>query len=294
MATLLWVEWRALDRHMDEAMALYEKWGAAGIKVDYMNRDDQEMVVYYEKVCRKAAEHRPDGRLPRRLQADRACDGTYPNLLTREGVMGLEYSKWSEQRHARARREHRLHADAGRADGLHARRGSATRRAGKFVAARHRADDAGDAGPPAGHVRRLREPARDGVGLSRGLRGPAGDGVHREGADRVGRDAGARGRARQIHRRRPAEGDGLVDRRDDELGRSGGRVWARFPGRGGIRGQDLRRRRGRRNRGDEPRDHGEAGQVRRPAGLASSPPAAVLRSGSDPSDSLDFIILYLD
>jgi alpha-glucosidase len=96
VATLLWVEWRALDRHMDEAMALYEKWGAAGIKVDYMNRDDQEMVNYYEKVLRKAAEHR--------LTVDfhgaykpTGLRRTYPNLLTREGVMGLEYSKWSDR-----------------------------------------------------------------------------------------------------------------------------------------------------------------------------------------------------
>ena len=94
--TLLWVEWRALDRKMDEAMALYEKWGAAGIKVDYMNRDDQDMVNYYGKVVRKAAEHR--------LAVDfhgaykpTGLRRAYPNLLTREGVMGLEYSKWSER-----------------------------------------------------------------------------------------------------------------------------------------------------------------------------------------------------
>ncbi len=96
VGVLLWVEWRALDAHMDEAMALYEKWGAAGIKVDYMNRDDQEMVNYYEKVVRKAAEHH--------LTVDfhGAYKGTglrrtYPNLLTREGVMGMEYNKWSER-----------------------------------------------------------------------------------------------------------------------------------------------------------------------------------------------------
>ena len=96
VGVLLWVEWRALDAHMDEAMALYEKWGAAGIKVDYMNRDDQEMVNYYEKVVRKAAEHH--------LTVDfhGAYKGTglrraYPNLLTREGIMGMEYNKWSER-----------------------------------------------------------------------------------------------------------------------------------------------------------------------------------------------------
>jgi alpha-glucosidase len=92
---LLWVEWRALDARMDEAMALYEKWGAAGIKVDYMNRDDQEMVNFYERVARTAAAHhlivdfhgayKPTG-----------LRRTYPNLLTREGVMGMEYSKWSD------------------------------------------------------------------------------------------------------------------------------------------------------------------------------------------------------
>jgi alpha-glucosidase len=94
VATLLWVEWRALDRHMDEAMALYEKWGAAGIKVDYMNRDDQEMVGYYEKVVRKAAEHRLTVDFHGAFKPT-GLRRTYPNLLTREGVMGLEYSKWS-------------------------------------------------------------------------------------------------------------------------------------------------------------------------------------------------------
>ena len=96
VATLLWVEWQALGRHMDEAMALFEKWGAAGIKVDYMNRDDQDMVNYYEKVVKTAAAHR--------LTVDfhgaykpTGLRRTYPNLLTREGVMGLEYSKWSDR-----------------------------------------------------------------------------------------------------------------------------------------------------------------------------------------------------
>jgi alpha-glucosidase len=93
---LLWVEWRALEAHMDEAMALYEKWGAAGIKVDYMNRDDQEMVNYYEKVVRKAAEHRLTVDFHGAFKPT-GLRRAYPNLLTREGVMGMEYSKWSER-----------------------------------------------------------------------------------------------------------------------------------------------------------------------------------------------------
>jgi alpha-glucosidase len=93
---LLWLYWSALDKQMDEAMALYEKWGAAGIKVDFMDHDDQEMVNFYERCVRKAAEHhlavdfhgayKPTG-----------LRRTYPNLLTREGVMGMEYNKWSDR-----------------------------------------------------------------------------------------------------------------------------------------------------------------------------------------------------
>jgi alpha-glucosidase len=93
---LLWLFWDALDKQMDEAMTLYEKWGAAGIKVDFMDHDDQEMVNFYERCVRKAAEHHLVVDLhgaykPTGLQR------TYPNLLTREGVMGLEYCKWSER-----------------------------------------------------------------------------------------------------------------------------------------------------------------------------------------------------
>jgi alpha-glucosidase len=90
----LWAHWSDINRQMDEAFPLYEKWGIAGVKIDFMNRDDQWMVNYYHRVVQKAAEHhlmidfhgayKPDG-----------LRRTYPNLVTREGVMGAEYNKWS-------------------------------------------------------------------------------------------------------------------------------------------------------------------------------------------------------
>ncbi|MBQ0087671.1 MAG: glycoside hydrolase family 97 protein [Bacteroidales bacterium] len=77
-----------------EAFATYEKWGVAGIKIDFMDRNDQEMVNWYRRIVKCAAEHhlmvnfhgayRPDG-----------IDRTWPNQVTREGVMGAEYAKWS-------------------------------------------------------------------------------------------------------------------------------------------------------------------------------------------------------
>ena len=90
----MWSHWTDIDRQIDEAFPLYEKWGVAGVKIDFMDRDDQWMVDFYHRVARKAAEHhlmidyhgayKPDG-----------LGRTYPNVITREGVLGLEYNKWS-------------------------------------------------------------------------------------------------------------------------------------------------------------------------------------------------------
>ena len=93
---IVWLNWQCVDRQMNEAFPLYQKWGVKGVKVDYMNRDDQEMVNYYHRVVKKAAEHK--------LLVDfhgaykpTGIRRTYPNLITREGVMGLEYCKWSDR-----------------------------------------------------------------------------------------------------------------------------------------------------------------------------------------------------
>lgn len=93
---LLWLLWGHVDKQIDEAFPLYEKWGIKGVKIDFMSRDDQDMVNWYHKVVKKAAEHhltvdfhgayKPTG-----------WSRTYPNLLTQEGVLGNEYSKWSSR-----------------------------------------------------------------------------------------------------------------------------------------------------------------------------------------------------
>jgi alpha-glucosidase len=92
----LWSHWTSVNKYMDQAFPLFEKWGIAGVKIDFMNRDDQWMVGWYRHVAETAAEHhlmldfhgafKPDG-----------LRRTYPNVLTREGVMGKEYLKWSAE-----------------------------------------------------------------------------------------------------------------------------------------------------------------------------------------------------
>ena len=91
---ILWCIWLTLDRQLQEALNLFEKWGVKGIKVDFMDRDDQKVVNFYKKVAAEAAK--------RKLVVDfhgafkpTGLRREYPNVLTREGVLGLEYSKWS-------------------------------------------------------------------------------------------------------------------------------------------------------------------------------------------------------
>jgi alpha-glucosidase len=92
----LWVQWALLDRQMDAALEQYAKWGIKGIKVDFMDRNDQQMVDYYHRLMRKAAEHRimvdMHGAYP-----PAGLNRTWPNYLTQEGIMGAEYNKWSRR-----------------------------------------------------------------------------------------------------------------------------------------------------------------------------------------------------
>lgn len=95
----LWMHWTDVERNdaYKRAFPLYEKWGIAGVKIDFMDRDDQEMVNWYEKITAAAAEHhlmvnfhgayKPTG-----------FDRTYPNQITREGILANEYTKWSTLR----------------------------------------------------------------------------------------------------------------------------------------------------------------------------------------------------
>lgn len=95
---ILWVVWRTLRDQFQEAFTQFSDWGIAGIKMDFMNRHDQVMVNFYEKVAKEAADRMMlvdfhGSRAPKGLQR------TYPNVLTYEGVRGLEQVKWSKWVH---------------------------------------------------------------------------------------------------------------------------------------------------------------------------------------------------
>lgn len=79
-----------------KAFPVYHQWGVAGVKIDFMDRDDQQMVNWYHDIIQCAAEnklivdfhgaYKPDGIIR-----------TWPNMITREGLMGNEYYKFSDK-----------------------------------------------------------------------------------------------------------------------------------------------------------------------------------------------------
>ena len=94
---ILWVTWVAIDAQFDALLPNLKKWDIKGLKVDFMQRDDQIAVNFYWKTAEKAAAnhltldfhgaHKPAG-----------LHRTWPNVLSFEGVYGLEQSKWDKDK----------------------------------------------------------------------------------------------------------------------------------------------------------------------------------------------------
>lgn len=96
VGVFLWIHWSLLAANPDEIMKTYKSWGAVGMKVDFFNRCDQDMVRIYHLLAEKAAEHRlmvfyHGAYTPTGIRR------TWPNLVTREAVMGNEFNKWSNR-----------------------------------------------------------------------------------------------------------------------------------------------------------------------------------------------------
>lgn len=91
-----WVHWAALYPKIDEAFTLMEKWGIKGMMVDFMDRDDQEMVNIQEEILQKAAKHKLYIQFHGAFKPT-GLHRTYPNEFTREGTLNYENNKWLPQ-----------------------------------------------------------------------------------------------------------------------------------------------------------------------------------------------------
>jgi len=96
VGVILWLLWKPLDLDMENILKTYAGWGVKGIKVDFMQRADQYMVNYYTRVAQTAAKYQlfvdfHGAYKPSGLQK------AYPNVLSHEGVLGLENNKWGNE-----------------------------------------------------------------------------------------------------------------------------------------------------------------------------------------------------
>ena len=90
VGVILWLPWLTVEHHMD-LFKQFADWGIVGVKIDFMDRQDQWMVNFLERVAVEAAKNHifvdfhgafhPSG-----------LDYKYPNILTFEGVRGMEFN----------------------------------------------------------------------------------------------------------------------------------------------------------------------------------------------------------
>lgn len=94
VGVILWVVWKTFDDQFEPALDQFEKWGVKGLKIDFMQRDDQVMMNFYTRVCRELAKRKMLVDFHGGLRSV-LLTRTWPNLLTAEGVQGMEHLKWS-------------------------------------------------------------------------------------------------------------------------------------------------------------------------------------------------------
>lgn len=88
VGVVLWLTWLTVHEHMD-LFKTFKEWGVKGLKIDFMDRSDQWMVNYYERIASEAAKNellvdfhgafKPAG-----------LEYKYPNVISYEGVRGME------------------------------------------------------------------------------------------------------------------------------------------------------------------------------------------------------------
>ena len=91
---ILWCVWHTLDRQMNAALDQFQQWGIKGLKVDFMDRDDQSVVNFYERLAKEAAKRKMLLNFHGAFKPT-GLERAYPNIVNREAVQGLEYNKFS-------------------------------------------------------------------------------------------------------------------------------------------------------------------------------------------------------
>ena len=92
----LWALANTLDRQLEPALEQFNRWGVDFIMTDFMDRDDQKMMGFYHRIA-EACARRKIMVMYHGAFKPAGFNRTWPHAVTREGVLGSEYSIWSEK-----------------------------------------------------------------------------------------------------------------------------------------------------------------------------------------------------
>ncbi len=93
---VMWTLAMTLDRQLEDALKMFSKLNVAVVMTDFMDRDDQKMVNFYSRVAEATARYKMMTMFHGAYKSA-GFERTWPNAVTREGVIGTEYNIWSDK-----------------------------------------------------------------------------------------------------------------------------------------------------------------------------------------------------
>lgn len=96
---LLWMVGDAFDKQAEEVCAHYSKVGVAGFKLDFFERQDQNLIERTYSMAATAAKYNMLLNL-HGVYVPKGLNRTYPNVINFESVFGLEQLKWTDGKKA--------------------------------------------------------------------------------------------------------------------------------------------------------------------------------------------------
>jgi alpha-glucosidase len=96
VGVFLWAMWNTLDKDLIANLDRFQQMGIAGLKVDFFDRCDQRMVDFVNQLAEECAKRKLLLNL-HGIYKPTGISRTFPNVLNIEGVLGLEYNKFSNR-----------------------------------------------------------------------------------------------------------------------------------------------------------------------------------------------------
>lgn len=93
---VMWTLAMTLDRQLEEALKMFSELNVAVVMTDFMDRDDQKMVNFYSRIAEATARYKMMTMFHGAFKSA-GFERTWPNAVTREGVIGTEYNIWSDK-----------------------------------------------------------------------------------------------------------------------------------------------------------------------------------------------------